>query len=178
MKQDQVRRSIAKSKVVSSCIRAYTGKKCQNIRAAGRLCLGWRCPPSRQSQFCAQAFARRSRGPRPSRHHRRGTRSRQSPSTWPCKGPSLGSPSPLKSRSASANSQSSSSFLGLPTRVPISANNNIHMNRFLDHSPQNTRASRQQGRLRVITEGAPTGPRRGLLASPLDVGPAHSGAAV
>lgn len=33
------------------------------------------------------------------------------------------------------------SLLSLPTRVPISANNNIHINRFLDHSHQNTRDS-------------------------------------
>lgn len=37
------------------------------------------------------------------------------------------------------------SLLSLPTRVPISANNNIHINGFLDHSHQNTRDSWQGG---------------------------------
>lgn len=35
------------------------------------------------------------------------------------------------------------SLVGLPTRVPISANNNIHINRVLDHSHPNARDSWQ-----------------------------------
>lgn len=72
------------------------------------------------------------------------TQSRQSPSTQPCEGPLLWTQSPLKGSSASLNKKSSISFLSLPTRVPISANNNIHINRFLDHSHQNTRDSWQE----------------------------------
>jgi hypothetical protein len=55
--------------------------------------------------------------------------------TWP----------PSKGSLSSLNTKFTISFLSLPTRVPISANNNTHANRLLDHSRQNTEALWQGG---------------------------------
>lgn len=49
----------------------------------------------------------------------------------------------LENSSASLNTESCISLLSLPTCMPISANNNVHTNRLLDHSHPNTRDSWQ-----------------------------------
>lgn len=66
------------------------------------------------------------------------------------------------------------SLLRLPTRVPISANNNIHINRFLDHSHQNTRDS-WQGDLPLCHHLAYLlGTRRAILAIPSFMSALHT----
>lgn len=70
------------------------------------------------------------------------TQSRQTPSTWPHRRPSLWVCHHWKV-AQSPWTKSSLTWLSLPTRVPISASNNIRINRFLDHSHQNTRDSWQ-----------------------------------
>lgn len=58
------------------------------------------------------------------------------------------------------------SLLSLPTRVPISANNNIHIHGFRDHSHQNARNSWQGGLPLCHHVAYLLGTRREILAVP------------
>lgn len=118
------------------------------------------------SQVSVQKWCRGSRSPEPTTS---GTQSRPSRPARPslrAKAPLQGAQPPWRVTASSPPS--------LPTRVPISANNNIHANRFLDHSRQNTRGS-WQGRLPLCHHpGHRLGPQPEVLAIPSFMSALHT----